>query len=162
MTEETREKVRLLLQPTHDVEGWQVEVETLKTAEAVPILLEILNDDLEPVRTRSQAIMLLGMMHDVQALDVLIEILHAPDGLLRAKAALALGQLGIAEKKVVHALIQGLSDEDYFVRECCARVLGLMKRSEALVSLEQMSAADRVSTNREVAQKAIEVIKGVT
>jgi len=38
--------------------------------------------------------------------------------------------------------------------------LQLMKRLEALPALERMSATDSVSTNREVALKAIEAIRG--
>lgn len=161
MAEETREKVRRLLQPTHDVTGWHAEVKTLNAEEAIPILYEILNDNLEPLRTRGQAVSMLGMFRDDQAVGLLIEILQAPDGLLRAQAALALGRIGMPQERVVQALIQGLNDEDYFVRECCAKALGLMKRPEALPALTQMSASDSASTNRDVAQKAIEDIQGI-
>ena len=161
MAESTIQKVRRLLQPTHDLTSWYAEVDALDAEEAIHTLLEILNNDLEAVRTRCQAATLLGMLRDARALDALIGAFHAPDGLLRARAALALGQIGMPEERVVQSMIQGLSDEDYFVRECCAKALGLMKRPEALPALEQMSAVDSVSTNREVAQKAIEAIKGV-
>lgn len=162
MAESTIQKVRRLLKPTHDLESWYANFEALDAIAAVPILLEILNDNLETVQSRSQAATLLGMLRDTRAVSTLIETLRSPasaDGLLRARAALALGQIGLQEERIVQALIEGLGDEDYFVRECSAKALGLMKRPEALAPLRQMRAADSVSTNREVAEKAIESIR---
>jgi HEAT repeat protein len=161
MAEEMKEKVRRLLQPTHDVAGWHAEVNTLIAEEAIPILHEIINDNLEAPRTRGQAVSMLGMFRNARAVELLIETIRATDGLLRAQAALSLGRIGMPEERVVTALIERLDDEDYFVRECCAKALGLMKRHEAIPALTLMSASDSVSTNREVAQKAIDAIRGV-
>jgi len=162
MAESISEKVRRLLQPTHDLERWYAEVEALDVEEAVSVLIGILKDEAEPMQTRSEAATLLGTLHDPRANDALFEALRAPDGLLRARSALALGQIGKQGDREVQSLIQGLSDEDYFVREACAKALQLMKRLEALPALERMSTTDSVSTNREVALKAIEAIRGTT
>lgn len=162
MTQSTTEMIRRLLQPTHDLAGWRAEFEALDVGEAVSVLIGILKDEVEPMRTRSEAATLLGMLHNTRANDALLEALRAPDGLLRARAALALGQIGNPGDREVQSLIQGLSDEDYFVREVCAKALQLMKRQEALPALERMSTTDSVWTNREIALKAIAAIRGTT
>ena len=153
------QKVRRLLQPTHDLDGWYAEFETLESGEAVPVLLEILTNDLELEQARAQAANLLGMLRDPRATNKLIDVLQGAESLLRARAAVALGQIGKPEEQVAESLIQGLMDEDYFVRECSAKALGLMKRTEALPALEQMSNSDAVLANRQVAQNAIETIR---
>jgi HEAT repeat protein len=159
MAESTMQKVRRLLQPTHDLDGWYAEFDALDSEAALPLLLEILANDLETEQTRAQAANLLGMLHDPRATNELINALHAPQGLLRARAAVALGQIGKPEERVAESLLQGLMDEDYFVRECSAKALGLMKRTEALPALELMSSTDTVSANRDVAKNAIETIR---
>ena len=159
MAESTMQKVRRLLQPTHDLDGWYAEVETLEPEEAVPVLVEILSNGLEPEQTRAQAANLLGMLHDPRATNKLIETLHAGPSLVRARAAVALGQIGKPEEMVAESLMQGLMDDDYFVRECSAKALGLMKRTDALPALERMSSTDAVSANRQVAQNAIQAIR---
>lgn len=161
MAEETTEKVRQLLRPTDDEVGWYQKVRALNIPEAVPVLVRILNDEQEKRYTRRQAALILGLLGDKQAISALARALNAPDRVLRGRAAEALGQFEGLEDSVVQQLIQGLQDEDYFTRERCANALGQLKRLEALPALEQMSAVDSVSTNREVAQKAIEAIKGV-
>ena len=162
MAEEIRQKVNLLLQPTHDIEAWHAEVASLNKEEAIPVLLAILNDSRQALRMQSQAVTLLGELHDPRAVEPLIvTTANASDGLLRAKSALALGKLEFKEARVIQALIRGLEDSDDFVRECCAKVLGLMRIPEAVVPLDRMSAVDSVSTNREAAQEASKSIRGV-
>lgn len=160
MTEHTIQKIQQLLQIRYDTTAWYAKVEALDKEEVLPVLISLLNNTDESASTRSQVTTLLGILKDKRALDPLLEARHSDHGLLRARAALALAQIGIAENKVVSSLMQGLGDDDAFVRECCAKALALMKCSEAIPSLEQMSANDSVSTNRDVAQEAIQVIRG--
>src|ERR1044072_3175955 len=94
MAESISEKVRRLLQQRHDLERWYAEVEALDVEEAVSVLIGILKDEAEPMQTRSEAATLLGTLHDTRANDALLEALRVPDGLRRARPALALGQIG--------------------------------------------------------------------
>lgn len=161
MTQQAIEKVRQLLQPTDDELHWYQRVMALDKAEAVPILMNILKDEQEREFTRRQAALILGLLGDKRAINTLSQVLNATDRVLRGRAAEALGQFKDLDEKIVQELVQGLQDEDYFVRECCAKALGQLQRLETLPALEQMRLTDSVLTNREVAQKAIQAIRGI-
>ena len=160
MEESTRQKIARLLRPTHDTAGWKAEFESLDKDEALPILIEVLQDATKTAHTRSQAINMLGMLKDSRALDALLGALVDSVDLLRARAAIAIGQVGVMQERAIEAIINGLADEDSFVRECCAKVLGLMKRPEAIPALVRMRAEDIVLSNQEIARQAVEEIEG--
>jgi len=159
MTEETAERVRRLLLPRDDESQWQKEVEALNKWDAVPLLAAIMNDPAEKRVARQRASEVLGMLKDARAVGALVQALQAPDPVLRAVSAKALGSIGNLEAEVIQQLIQRLGDEDYYVRESAAKALGQLKRAEAIPALKQMNANDIVSTNRSVAQQAIESIE---
>jgi len=131
----------------------------LDAAEAIPLLIAVLNDEQEKLYPRRMAATILGLLRDERAIAALAQTLSASDASLRASAAEALGRFEAPEDSLVQRLIQGLQDDDYFVRETCAKTLGRLKRPDALPALTRMSIADSVSTNREVAQQAIEAIR---
>lgn len=160
--ESTRAKVGYLLQPSDDEVRWYEEVMALDKRDAVPVLINILSDQQESLSIRKQAALILGLLHDERSISGLVQALHEPDRVLRARAAEALGQFETLQENALEELMRGLHDEDYFVRECCAKALGQLKYSKALPALTEMSATDNVPTNREVAQKAVEAIREKT
>ncbi len=162
MAREIEREVRSLLRPTDDEISWYPRVRALDIPEAVPVLVSILIDEQEKQYTRRQAALILGLLGDKRAISALTQALNAGDRILRGRAAEALGRFEGLEHSVIQQLIQGLQDEDYFMRECSAKALGQLRRPEALPALERMRAIDNASNNREVAQKAIEAIKRVT
>lgn len=162
MAREIEQEVSSLLRPTDDEIGWYQRVTALDRSEAVPVLVSILNDEQEKQYTRRQAALILSLLGDKRAISALTQALNAGDRILRGQAAQALGRFEGLEHSVIQQLIQGLQDEDYFMRECSAKALGQLRLPEALPALERMSATDNASNNREVAQKAIGAIKGVT
>jgi HEAT repeat protein len=160
MAEEVEQKVRSLLRPTYDESGWYSAVKTLNPREALPVLLTVLEDEHEEQTSRELAALILGMLGDKEAIPALARTLHTSNRILRGRSAEALGKFELLEEDVLQQLIQGLQDEDYYFRECCAKALGQLKRPEALPALQHMSDADSYSSNREVAQKAIDGIQG--
>jgi hypothetical protein len=148
-----------LLKPSDDEIGWYKQVMALHRVEAVPVLMNVLSDPQQPRSSRRQAALILGLLRDERAIRALVDALHAAERVLRGRAAEALGQFETVPEDVLQSLIQGLQDEDYFVRECCAKTLGQLRRPEALPALTVMSASDEVSTNRELAEKAMEAIQ---
>jgi HEAT repeat protein len=160
MSEETAREVRRLLTPTDDVNGWLRRVRALDADEALPLLLAILGGAQESPGDRLQAALVLGYLRDPRAVGALAEAMQAADPVMRAQAAESLGLIGAAEERVLRQLIQGLNDEDYFVRECSAKALGRLGSPEAAPHLERMSAADPVASNREAAQRAVESLRG--
>lgn len=160
--EQTQEQVRRLLQPTHDANGWRAQVRALNAQEAVPLLAAALMNSRETPQARRQATTALGMLRHNSAVPALLQTLADDDAVLRARAAGALGQIEEVPDEVVQQLIHHLEDEDYFVRECCAKALAELRRADALPALEQMRASDSVPANREVADSSIETIRGIT
>jgi len=159
MTETTLETIRHLLQPTHDFAGWHAQAATLDPDQAIPILAAIMADTSEAEGARGEAATLLGLLRDERTRAPLLAGLRLEASLVRARAALALAQLGAPDDETMHALVTGLSDEDYFVRECCARVLGVFKRPDVVPALERMRDSDSVASNREAAKAAIRAIR---
>ena len=156
----TEQSVRNLLRATDDVAGWHRAVQELARAEAVPILVAILRNVNEEEENRRLAATMLGMLGDDRAIPALAAALLAPDRILRGRAAEMLGQFPQLEGDVFQQLVQGLQDRDAYFRECCATALSQLRKLEALPALEQMSKADDVPFNREVAKKAIAAIRG--
>jgi HEAT repeat protein len=160
MTQDTTEKVRRLLQPTHDSEGWHAQVNTLNVAEAAPLLSTAVNNEKETPQARRQAATILGRLRQKSSIPSLLQALAAADPVLRARVANALGQFADVPDQAVQQLVKHLDDEDYLVREQCAKALALLKRSEGLGALQRMQGSDSVESNREVAQNAIAAIRG--
>ena len=157
------EKIRHLLQPTYDEQGWYREVMALEKAEAIPILIGVLTNEQESLEERRQSALILGLLRDERAIEPLAGILNAAvDRSLRGYAADALGQFTELPSDHVHLLIEALKDEEAFVRERSAKALERLQRQEALPALEQMQVADNVLVNRLTAEEAIKAIKGLS
>lgn len=161
MAETTEENVRLLLEPTDAKDSFIEEVSLLDPNKAVPILNKVLLDSQETKLHREMAALILGMLGDESAIPALNQTLSAPDPVLRAVSARAIGRIGTASGDVVAQLIGALKDEDYFVRKTAAQSLGELKSQEALPALAHMTSVDTAITNREVAEEAIKTIKGL-
>lgn len=153
------EKIRDLLRPTDDEEGWYRKVTALDAGEAVPILSAIVENEAEPSRSRRTAVLILGLLRDERAVTALTRALASADPLLRGRAAEALGKHEEVDAAVVERLLASLGDAEPFVRESAAKALGSLRRAEALPALERMSADDSAQHNREVALKAIQDIR---
>lgn len=153
------EKVRELLTPTDDEAWWYRRVMALDSEAVTPLLIDVLADRKETFLTRKMALMILGLVGDRRAAEPLLRTLGAPDPVMRAQAAKALARFAEPGTGAVEALTHGLADEVYFVRASCARALGRSGAREAVARLEEMSSADPVETNQEIARKAIEDIE---
>jgi HEAT repeat protein len=160
MMQDTTQKVRQLLEPTHDAKGWHALIGTLNAAEAAPLLNTALNNERETRQARGQAAAILGRLQQPSSIPALLKALSSPDPVLRADAADALAHFSALPDAAVQQLIQRLGDEDYLVRERCAASLGRLKRSEALETLQRMQNSDSVESNRKAAQDAIAAIRG--
>jgi HEAT repeat protein len=156
---ETEEKIRDLLQPTDDEEGWYRKVTALDAGEAVPILAALVDNEAEPSRRRRMAVLILGLLRDARAVPTLARALGSADPLLRGRAAETLGKFGELDAAIVERLLASLGDAEPFVRESAAKALGSLRRPEALPALERMSAEDSAQHNREVALQAAQDIQ---
>jgi HEAT repeat protein len=160
MTSQTELQIRQLLKPTDEKAGWYKSVKSLNQEEALPILLRIARNDGEAVLSRITAIKLIEIFKDKRAIDTLVKLVsESSDPVLRAQAIRALEHIGEPDPGVIEILIAALTDQDYFVRESSARALGKLKRAEAIPALKDMVIGDSVTTNREIAQKAIREIQ---
>lgn len=155
------EKIKILLEPTDEEEAWLRGVKSLNPKEAVPVLSKILLNSQEPLLKRKMAAQMLGLLEDESAIPALTQALSAPDPVLRAKTAAAIGDVGKAGESAIARLIEALQDGDYYVRESAAKALGILKSQEALPMLARMTSVDEPFTNREVAEEAIKAIKGL-
>lgn len=160
ITQAAQEMVRRLLQPTHDAEGWHALADSLNAETAAPLLSAALNDERQTLQARRQAATVLGMLRQQSSIPALSHALAVPDAVLRARVAEALGQFQDLPDHVVELLIQRLEDEDYLVREHCAKALAWLKKPQALPALQTMESADEVASNREAAKNAIRAIRG--
>jgi HEAT repeat protein len=93
---------------------------------AVPQLIPLLAD--EDVRVRSVAGATLKKIGPA-ALTDLIQALSDPDAILRERAALVLGQMGVDDDPVLEALFEALSDFDEDVRDAARRALKMLERA---------------------------------
>lgn len=106
--------------------------------EAVPELLEILDDDDSDVR--EAVVMALGEIGDSQAVPQLLDSLYDEESVVRWSVARSLGQIG--DPAAVPALIATLR-ADYWVRGAAAEALGKIGDSAAVPELiEHLSNTD--------------------
>ena len=160
MSEALIQKVRKLLEPTFDEQAWYRDVIALDKSEAVPILAGIVRRESESLRARQQAILILGLMGDESAIELLLDMLSAPEAGLRAHSAQSLGRFKSLSGGGFERLLTALKDDDHFVRERAAKALAQLQRPEALTALQQMRASDPVASNREMAAEAMKTIAG--
>lgn len=161
MLKDTSGKIKKLLEPIYDEKQWNEELKALDPALAIPLLVALLHDETEELWRRSRAAIILAELHDKRAIPYLVEALDSSNPVLRARVACSFGRLEKVDEDVAERLIDGIRDEDYFVRECSAKALAQLKRIDALSSLIEMSNTDRVPNNRNVARMAIESIKKI-
>ncbi len=88
---------------------------------------------------RSNAIILLSKRDPSEALEALIEALKDEEYLVKSNAMVAIAAWG---KQVSDRMIQALSDADKDVRAGAAWILGEMKDSRAIESLEKVARDD--------------------
>jgi hypothetical protein len=104
-----------------------------------------------------EAVMVLPKMVDeptrAQVVDILIEALKAPQALVRAHAAEALGMLG--EKKAVEALVRTLKDRYQLARSYAARALGKLGDQDAIEPLLDVLGHDPFFGARAEAAEAL-------
>jgi len=160
--EPAEREVRAVLVPTDDIEGWRQRVLALDPASAVPVLAGIVLDPSESLGNRKLSATILGMLKDPAAIPALLEALRSPEGMVKGKAADALGEIGRPDEDVVRELLDGLDDDDDFVRGRCAVALGRLRRPEAVPALERVRDEDRIEVNRELAAEAMEAIRGAS
>lgn len=130
-----------------------------RPAEAIPALIQVLEDEDEYVR--SSAVFALGEIGPQPGVvPALLEALGDEDGFVRGTAAEALGKIG-PEEGVVSALMQAVGDEDAYVRQTAVLALkrigsGAAAAVPALIQALQ-DKSDRV---RGYAAEALEAITG--
>ena len=91
---------------------------------AAPQLIPLLAD--EDVRVRSVAGATLKKIGPA-AVPELVQALADPDAILRERAALVLGQMGVDDDPVLEALFEALSDFDEDVRDAARRALKMLE-----------------------------------
>ena len=154
-------KIRAILLPTDDKEGWNESIKSLNRDEALPVLIRMMRDPQENSKTRKLAMLALGIMEDQRALPAIAQVLKSGDPDMRAWAAYSLGQFGSLGNETMQSLVQALNDDNYLVRELSAKTLGNQKYAEALPALEHMKDADSEETNKKIAKLAIDNILGI-
>ncbi|HEU4885056.1 MAG TPA: HEAT repeat domain-containing protein [Longimicrobium sp.] len=153
--------VRALLRPTHDSAAWEAGVRALDRDPALVVLIAILFGAGETQHDRAMAATILGTLGDARALPVLVQALRvANDPVVRARAGLALGQLGTAAPGAEGALVDALADPDEFVRESAARVLGSQGASGESAALARAAQTDPAPASRQAAARALAQIRG--
>ena len=160
MAGDLAQTIERLLQPTDDETRWYAAVTALPAEEAVPRVAAALGDAARPLRERNQAALILGVLGSPAAGPALRAAMADADPVLRARAAEALGRTGAKGAEEVEALLQALHDADYYVREQAAKALARLKRPEALPLLAAMREGDEAESNRAVAERAIDAIRG--
>jgi HEAT repeat protein len=154
------DRVRLLLIPTDDGEGWRRSVHALKAAEAIPVVADVLADAGEPAAARRQAALLLGELGDRRGIAPLAGALADGDPVVRARALEALARFHDLEPDLLRAVVDRLADEDGYVREIAARACAELRPPSADQALREMATTDPVPQARAAAQAAIEAMEG--
>lgn len=103
---------------------------------------------------RERALTALGELGDYRALDVIIATLSDP--YLKSSAVAALGDLG--GDKALYSILPLLHDEDDHVREVAAKSLQRLRRSEALLPLQQAALTETKAHVRTAIQEAIHAV----
>ena len=106
---------------------------TLQAGQAVPFLLDTLSDQGEAVR--EAAVIALGKIHDVRAVQDLRDLLFMdPSTLVREAAAAALGQIG--DDKAIESLRRALADMDSGTRLKAMEAMEVMGQKAEPIFLE--------------------------
>jgi HEAT repeat protein len=153
------QRVEALLQPTDAAANWYRAVAALDRAAATPIVMAVLEDETATAHRRRLAATMLGVLGDARAIPALARALGAPDRVLRGRAAETLGAFPQLDAEIVRQLVIGLTDPDPYFRECAAKALGQLKRTDALPMLHAMRETDPLASNRDVARDAIDAIR---
>jgi HEAT repeat protein len=148
-----------LLRPSDDETAWYRAVRALDCDQAVPLLATALGDNLQPQAARLQAALMLGVLADPRALPALNDALLDPNPVLRARAAEAIARVAPEDADVIENLVELLSDDDGYVRETAARMLGQVRHRPALGMLQAMSTQDPDPASRRVALEAVRAIE---
>jgi len=93
---------------------------------AVPHVIPLLAD--EDVRVRTVAGATLKKI-GAASVPLLVEALADPDAWVRERAAIILGQMGVADDEVIEGLFEGLSDFDEDVRAAARQALKAIEHS---------------------------------
>src|SRR5262249_21449610 len=160
MTMTIDQDVEKLFVPTHAEASWRQAVAALDSRVATPIVIRVLQSPAESNSRRLVAATILGLLGDERAIPALVAATQAADSTLRGLAAETLGSFPRLGDDDVRLPSAGLGGPQRFFRECCARALGRLRRTEALPALEQMRDHDPAWNNREIAQEAIDAIRG--
>ena len=97
-------------------------------------------------------------VEDERAFEVLVEAMKAEIPNVRAAAARALGTMDAPE--VIHPLIEGLSDDDVWVRYFSARALGRRRSEESVAALGKVIEKEKFNHVRIAALDSLGQIGG--
>ena len=126
----------------------------LKTAEAVPALMETLNDDI--YHTRAGAVKALGQIGDERALDALIDMLKETREYIRGMAADAIKGIG---NGAIDNLIRFIHKDHGRGVDIAVILLGKIGDSRAVEVLEGLAQKHHEKYVRETAGKAVAAIR---
>jgi len=105
---------------------------TVSDPNALPILLKVAADRSLPPPVRSQTIMSVGSIRNSASIKPLVPLLDDPDAGIRAMAAYALGDIGIADEESAAALLRLCEDPRLDCRHSAAAALAKIKDPRAL------------------------------
>ncbi|CAH1801189.1 unnamed protein product [Owenia fusiformis] len=109
---------------------------------------------------RVEAIENLGKFDSPQVVEALKDLLSDQDNNVRAVAAISLAKTGPKSPHIVKCLMKCLNDKDRLVRESGCIALGHMKVEKAVNKLVQLWRNDYISSVRDAAAVALELIGG--
>ncbi len=130
----------------------------LQSEEALPKLIDIVQDEREEIIWRQFACYALGKIHDPQTIDILKEAARSDNALLRAYAYSALGSFN--DEEAFSILMEGLKDSYWKSRVRAAEGLAVQKVEAAVPILVYKAENDPELNVREAAVNALAQIGG--
>lgn len=108
----------------------------LKASEAIPEIIKNLDDGEDDIVY--QALDTIKLMKATEATEKVIALSRHGDPLIRGKAVLVLGTIGVGNPEVTDAVIERLKDEDREIRKRAARILGKLNDKKAVEPLKAL------------------------
>lgn len=129
----------------------------LGTADALPHLIETLDDD-DP-RVRERVARAIGRLEDARACDALVARLEDPSGRVRREAAEALGAIG--NRQALNALLDMFDDERAPVRRIAAGAMGKFGNARPVEGLVAALSDGDPSVRRTAVYSIVELLSNV-
>jgi HEAT repeat protein len=130
-----------------------VAIGATRSKAALPLLIDIAENDSERPSVRMAALDALAKLNDDSALDAILSATSASDTNVRASAIAALGPFSGAQ--VEDAILEGFRDSYYRTRIGAAKAAGERKLADSIPYLRFRAERDEVATVKEEAIRAL-------